>query len=309
MVITVAVLVVNSVLGLEQELAVTHLVSSENSSTRNILIHLCRWALLAHLYHFWKKKWRSKSPWTFRCDADRLLAKKKKTVLLLIKNVQTRLFASCRAGLAPSLDKNKRRAATMRPCEMLVCSFLFFPSAGAQLAARDNIVCAAALRHFTDSQSWAVGVCDWVGVARCVCVCLCCRSSAVCRTPVSVWQPQMFRLSDVRVGNGGHGGFQDVAFFHPRWIFVTLSTFPPFMLLFFIYLFFFLQNRLVRSIYSPSFQTLGHTCVTLYLFIHGTTFPFHLCASSPPCASRWLPGLYISVHSFVFLRLFEQGPR
>lgn len=42
MVITVAVLVVNSVLGLEQELAVTHPVSSENSSTRNILIHLCR---------------------------------------------------------------------------------------------------------------------------------------------------------------------------------------------------------------------------------------------------------------------------
>lgn len=169
MVITVAVLVVNSVLGLEQELAVTHLVSSENNSTRNILIHLCRWALLAHLYHFWKK-WRSKSPWTFRCDADRLLAKKKKTMLLLIKNVQMRLFASCRAGLAPALDKNKRRAATMRPCEMLVCSFLFFPSAGAQLAARDNIVRAAELRHFTDSQSWAVGVCDWVGVARCVCV-------------------------------------------------------------------------------------------------------------------------------------------
>lgn len=42
MVITVAVLVVNSALGLEQELAVTHPVSSENSSTRNILIHLCR---------------------------------------------------------------------------------------------------------------------------------------------------------------------------------------------------------------------------------------------------------------------------
>lgn len=74
----------------------------------------------------------------------------------------------------------------MWPHEMLVCSFLFFPSAGAQLAARDNIVGAAELRHFTDSQSWAVGVCDWVGVARCACVFLCCRSSAVCRARVNV---------------------------------------------------------------------------------------------------------------------------
>lgn len=46
----------------------------------------------------------------------------------------------------------------MRPCKMLVCSFLLFPSAGAQLAAQDNIVGAAERRHFTDSQSWAVGV-------------------------------------------------------------------------------------------------------------------------------------------------------
>lgn len=40
MVITVAVPVVNSVLGLEQQLAGTHLASSENNRTGNILIHL-----------------------------------------------------------------------------------------------------------------------------------------------------------------------------------------------------------------------------------------------------------------------------
>lgn len=142
-------------------------------------------------------------------------------MLLLIKNASLCFLPSG----TRSRPRQEQTASGNNAAVRNVFSFLFFPSTGAQLAARDNIVRAAELRHFTDSQSWAVGVCDWVGVARCVCVCV----IGVLRFAELVFlcDSRKCSVSDVRVGNGGHRGFQDVVFFHSRWIFVTLPTFPP----------------------------------------------------------------------------------
>lgn len=107
---------------------------------------------------------------------------------------------------------------------MLVCSFLLFPSAGAQLAAQDNIVGAAERRHFTDSVVGGWG-CDWVGVARCMRLSVLSEfdglpSSCLCDSR------EMFQPMNVR--EEGLGAFHDVAFCH--YILVTSLDFRfPFL--------------------------------------------------------------------------------